>query len=189
MMFPDFWKESWSAAIVNHLWQSTLVMLVAWLLTLVLKRNQARTRYWIWMAASLKLLVPFSLLAAIGDWLRPASVPAIQSPRLAGAVVKMAHPFSASPQTPGSFTTAFSHPAAAAPHHGGALLEIVWLCGALFLLLRWSRGWWSIRSTLRSASRISLPMEVPVFLTSRMIGPAIVAVPLPRLHQSTSTHG
>jgi hypothetical protein len=93
MMFTEFWKESWSAAIVNHLWQSTLMMLVAWLLTLVLKRNQARTRYWIWMAASLKFLAPFSLLAAIGNWLRPASVLAIESPQLTSAMMKMADPF------------------------------------------------------------------------------------------------
>src|SRR6202012_959971 len=126
-------------------------------------------------------LVPFSLLDAIGDWLRPASVPAIQSRRLAGAMVKMADPFSASPQPSESFSIAFSHPAAATPHHCGALLEIVWLCGALFLFLSWSRGWWSIRSPLRSASRIFLPMEVPVFLTSRMIGPAIVGILRPVL--------
>ena len=92
-MFTELWKESWSAAIVNHLWQSTLVMLVVWLLTLVLKRNQARTRYWIWMTASLKLLVPFSLLVAIGDWLRPVSMPTIERQQLTNTMVKMADPF------------------------------------------------------------------------------------------------
>jgi hypothetical protein len=100
MLFTEFWKEGWSAAIVNHLWQSTLAMLVAWLLTLVLKRNQARTRYWIWMAASLK---------------------------------------------------------------------------------RWSRAWWAIRATLQSASRISLPIDVPVFSTSRTIEPGIVGIFRPAL--------
>jgi uncharacterized protein (TIGR03435 family) len=169
-----------TAAIVNHLWQSTLAMVVAWLLTLVLKRNQARTRYCIWMAASLKLLVPFSLLAAIGDWLGPASVPPIHSPRLAGTLVNMAHLVPGSPQSPEYFTRAFAQPAPA-PHHGSALLALVWLCGGLFLLVRWSRGWWSIRTTLRAASRISLPMEVPVFSTPRMIGPAIVGVLRPVL--------
>jgi uncharacterized protein (TIGR03435 family) len=186
MMFNGFWKESWSAALVNHLWQSTLVMLVAWLLTQVLKRNQARTRYWIWMAASLKLLLPFSLLAAAGDWLRPACVPPIESPHLASAMVKLAHPFSASPQSPESFTITFSQPAAVAlaPHHGSPLAEtlvLLWLCGWLFLLLRWSCDWWAIRTTLRSASRVSLPMDVPVFLTSRMIGPATVGILRPVL--------
>jgi uncharacterized protein (TIGR03435 family) len=186
MMFSGFLKESWSAAIANHLWQSTAVMLVAWLLTLVLKRNQARTRYWIWMAASLKLLVPFSLLAAIGSWLRPASASSIESPQLASAMVKMAHPFLQSQQGPESFTIAFAEPAsvAPAPHHGSPLAEILmvlWLCGLLFLLLRWSRDWWAIRAALRSASRISLPMDVPVFSTSSMIEPGIVGIIRPVL--------
>ena len=79
MMFSGVWKDAWSTAIVNHLWQSTLAMMVAWLLTLILRNNQARTRYWIWMAASLKLLIPFSLLAAIGDWLSPVSVHPVES--------------------------------------------------------------------------------------------------------------
>lgn len=181
MMFADLWKESWSAAIVNHLWQSTLAMLVAWLLTLVLKRNQARTRYWIWMAASLKLLVPFSLLTAIGDWLRPSSMSPIESPQLASAIVKMAHPLLQSPQNPGSFTIAFAEPAtvASAPLHGNPFPEILvalWLCGSLFLLLRWSRDWRAIRRMLRSASPTSLPMAVPVFSTSTMIEPGIVGI-------------
>jgi uncharacterized protein (TIGR03435 family) len=186
MMFTEFWKESWSAAIVNHLWQSTLMMLVAWLLTLVLKRNQARTRYWIWMAASLKFLAPFSLLAAIGNWLRPASVLAIESPQLTSAMMKMADPFLQSPQSPESFTRAFAAPAAVAPppHLGSPLPEIfavLWLCGLLFLLLRWTRDWWAIRAMLRSASRVSLPIDVPVFSTSSMIEPGIVGILRPVL--------
>jgi uncharacterized protein (TIGR03435 family) len=186
MMSIGFWKESWSAAIANHLWQSTLVMLVAWLLTLVLKRNQARTRYWIWMVASLKLLVPFSLLAAIGDWLHPASVSPIGNPQFASAMVKMAHLFLQSPQSSRSFTIAFAEPAnvATVPHHGSPLPEILvvlWLCGLLFLLLRWSRDWWAIRAMLRSASRMSLPMDVPVFSTSNMIEPGIVGIIRPVL--------
>jgi uncharacterized protein (TIGR03435 family) len=187
MMFTEFWKESWAAAIANHLWQSTLVMLVAWLLTLMLKRNQAQTRYGVWMVASLKLLVPFSLLTAIGKWLRPASVPTIESPQITDTMVKMAHPFLQSTQSPVSFTAAFSESAAAVlpdPQHGSHVYEIlvaVWLCGLLFLLVRWSRDWRTIRATLRSASRIFLPMGVPVFLTSRMIEPGVVGIIRPVL--------
>jgi hypothetical protein len=46
MMFPAFsngtWtNEAWTAALVNHLWQSTVVVLIAWLLTLILRNNHA----------------------------------------------------------------------------------------------------------------------------------------------------
>jgi uncharacterized protein (TIGR03435 family) len=185
-MFPEFWKQSWSAAIVDHLWQSTLVILVAWLLTLVLKRNQARTRYWVWMAASLKLLVPFSLLAAIGDWLRPANVSPIKSQQFTSAMVKMAYPFLRSSQSSGSFTMAFVEPTnvASVPDHGSPLPEVLvalWLCGLLFLFLRWSRDWSAIRALVRSASRMSLPVDVPVFSTSSMIEPGIVGIVRPVL--------
>ena len=53
-------------AIANHLWQSTLFVCFIGVLVLVLRRNQARVRYSLWLAASLKFLVPFSMLIALG---------------------------------------------------------------------------------------------------------------------------
>ncbi len=72
MMIAKYLADMWSAiapAVGNHLWQSTLFAVVAGLLTLTLRKNQARARYWIWMAASLKFLVPFSLLVGAGSHL------------------------------------------------------------------------------------------------------------------------
>jgi hypothetical protein len=60
-------NQPWAAALFNHLWQSTVVTLIAWLLTLTLRNHQARTRYWVWMVASVKFLIPFSLLIAAGE--------------------------------------------------------------------------------------------------------------------------
>jgi bla regulator protein blaR1 len=48
---------------VEHVWESTAFACAAGLLTLTLKSNRARTRYWLWFAASMKFLVPFALLA------------------------------------------------------------------------------------------------------------------------------
>src|SRR5579863_9141614 len=53
----------------NHLWRSTLFAATAGLLTLTLRSNRAQTRYWVWLAASLKFLVPFSLLVGAGSHL------------------------------------------------------------------------------------------------------------------------
>lgn len=186
MIFLALWKESWSTAIANHLWQSTMVMLAAWLLTLVLRRNHARTRYWVWMAASLKLLLPFSLLTAIGRWLRPASVFPTESPQFANAMVRMADPFLTGMHTQATFTESIpaSASVSAPVHHGSPWPEVfiaVWLCGLFFLLLRWMCDWRAIRATLRSATRISLPIDVPVFATSRTIEPGIVGILRPVL--------
>ncbi|MGC2581619.1 MAG: hypothetical protein WA399_05930, partial [Acidobacteriaceae bacterium] len=58
--------ESLVVPLLHHLWQSTVFAGGVWLLALALRRNAARVRYRLWMAASLKFLVPFSLLMALG---------------------------------------------------------------------------------------------------------------------------
>ena len=62
--------------ILDHLWQSTLVAVVIAILTLVFRNNSASVRYWLWFAASLKFLLPFSLLAEIGRLTFAHPVPA-----------------------------------------------------------------------------------------------------------------
>ncbi len=52
--------------VVNHLWQSTLFAAVVAVAALALKQNQAKTRHALWVAASAKFLIPFSLLVALG---------------------------------------------------------------------------------------------------------------------------
>src|SRR5436309_5078642 len=69
-MIPNTFSSLWKTlapALGDHLWQSTLVALVAALLALALRKNHARARYWLWLAASLKFMVPFSALVAIGS--------------------------------------------------------------------------------------------------------------------------
>src|SRR5256884_6536257 len=56
----------------NHLWQSSVFVIAAGLLTLVLRQNHARFRYWLWLVASVKFLIPFSLLVALGSYLSGA---------------------------------------------------------------------------------------------------------------------
>src|SRR6202163_2115891 len=71
-MIPKYLYAMWPGigpALGNHLWQTTLFAIVAGLLTLLLRKNQARVRYWLWLAASVKFLVPFSLLIGIGNHL------------------------------------------------------------------------------------------------------------------------
>ena len=71
-MIPNYLSAIWAAiapALGNHLWQSTLCVVVAGLLTLILRKNHARARYGLWLAASVKFLIPFSLLIGIGSHL------------------------------------------------------------------------------------------------------------------------
>jgi len=54
----------------NHVWQSTLFAAAAGLLTLLLRVNRAEVRYWIWLAASVKFLIPCSILVDAGGLMR-----------------------------------------------------------------------------------------------------------------------
>src|SRR5713101_7970439 len=69
-MIPKYLSLMWAAiapAMGNHLWQSTLFACVAGLLTLTLRENHARARYWLWLVGSVKFLIPSSLLVGIGS--------------------------------------------------------------------------------------------------------------------------
>jgi bla regulator protein blaR1 len=57
-------------AVANHLWQSTAFAAAAWLLTRALRGNQARMRYMVWLAASVKFLMPFALLVSLASFYR-----------------------------------------------------------------------------------------------------------------------
>src|SRR6266851_7863513 len=77
----------------NHLWQSTLFAIVAGLLTLALRTNRAQQRYWLWMAASLKFLIPFSLLVGIGSHLGWKAARPIKLPGLYLVMEEVSQPF------------------------------------------------------------------------------------------------
>src|SRR5262245_59017775 len=53
--------------LANHLWQSTLFAAGAAVLALILRQHRAQVRYWLWLTASLKFLVPFSVFVALGQ--------------------------------------------------------------------------------------------------------------------------
>lgn len=57
------------AALIDHLWQSVLCVSLAWLLARMLNAQSAAIRVWLWRIASLKFLVPFALIRALGEWL------------------------------------------------------------------------------------------------------------------------
>jgi hypothetical protein len=61
--------------LANHLWQSTLF--AVWLLTLALRKNRAAVRHSLWLTASVKFLVPFSLLMTFGSQWEWRAAPAI----------------------------------------------------------------------------------------------------------------
>src|SRR5215469_2629716 len=86
------------AALVMHLWQSTLFAAVAGLLTLAFRGNRAQVRYGLWLTASLKFFIPFALLISFGSHLSFApAVQKIATPAISFAVEYVAQPISFAP--------------------------------------------------------------------------------------------
>jgi bla regulator protein blaR1 len=162
-----------TSAVGNHLWQSTVLAAVAWLLTLALRKNQARTRYWLWMVASVKFLVPFSCLVALGGYLRAMiATPMVSRPELSALMEQVTTPF---PQP--EFASAIA--SSSLEHNGGAwpmVLLALWTCGFVFVALSWGRKWWRVRAAVRSASRSALIAGVPVLSSQSLLEPGIFGV-------------
>ena len=77
----------------NHLWQSTLVVAVVWLLAFLLRSNRAHVRYWLWLAASAKFLVPLAALVAIGRQVGWQSSISIAQPEVTFVIDAIGQPF------------------------------------------------------------------------------------------------
>ncbi|HVA65244.1 MAG TPA: hypothetical protein VNF74_16075, partial [Terriglobales bacterium] len=172
------------AAVLNHLWQSTVFAGVAAAVALLLRGNQARVRFWIWMAASLKFLVPFSALAALGallPWPRERTV----APALAAASA----PFHAAAATMVFYSTTGGEPSTSLPQDLLPwLLAAIGLAGSLALLLRWGRSWPEVRGAPRRsrAAPVRLPPCAARLAATRPATPArpsppATASPLRRL--------
>ena len=135
MMTTELLTSGWTAALLSHLWQSTALALLAWLLTIALRRNSARVRYAIWFVASIKFLLPFQLLASIGArWSRPV---ANNSAQIFSVIEEFSRPIRQAPFAPPQGATSPVH---FVPLLWG-LLSAVWFCGFLVLLIRWISGW------------------------------------------------
>src|ERR1700722_18085035 len=110
--------------LANHLWQSTLFASAAWLLTLALRKNPARVRHWVWVAAALKFLVPFSLLIALGSHVPWRAAQAVPQASVSIALDQVSQPF-ALPASQVVVTAAAR--ASVVP----AIVWTLWVCGFL----------------------------------------------------------
>ena len=83
--------------LANHLWQSTLFCFAAWLLALAVRKNRASVRYRIWMAASVKFLIPFSAMVSLGSRFGWRSAPVTPQPQfttgLTNVINEISRPF------------------------------------------------------------------------------------------------
>lgn len=157
-----------SPLFINHLWQSSCFALVAGLLTFVLRRHSPKVRYWVWLSASLKFLIPFALLVSLGSVVpRPARHPlSVAAPVFPDTLVQIAEPFSPILKVP--------VPVSAPLHWAPIAIGVVWALGFLIITLARWRGWLRIRAALRGGTPIELPIPVRALITSGTVEPGIV---------------
>src|SRR5262245_18942209 len=111
------------APLANHLWQSTLLAGVAAMFALVLRKDRAALRYAIWLAASVKFLVPFSLLVSVGRSFSWSPAISIADPSIFAIVSDISRPFAA------TAASAVVRPKLAAEELLPFVLFGVWLLG------------------------------------------------------------
>ncbi len=160
----------------NHLWQSTLFAACAALLTLALRRNRAYTRYGLWLVASAKFLVPFSLLVAAASRFGRHPAAAIMPSALPPMIQKVSQPFA----LPASLVT-MPAPQSAAPSLIPVILGAVWAIGFAILVFSWWRRWRHLNATVRMATPLHLPIGVKVLSSPEFPEPGVFGILRPVL--------
>jgi TonB family protein len=151
--------------IVNHLWQSTLIVAAVAALAAMLRNHGAHVRYWLWWAASVKFLVPFSLLTLLGSAVGGLGTPLVEPGDWPATFGLIAEPM----------------PEAAARTPLALALIGVWAVGFAVVSARWIVRAIGLHTLLRASKpyatalpRIAGRLEVRT--TSALVEPALVGV-------------
>lgn len=152
------------AALINHLWQSTLFCVAIWLITLGLRSNGAALRHRLWLFASFKFLVPFSALYFIGS-LAGVAAPIASQPVFLNQAIQVAAPV--------VWPTDSLQHLTLAPRGGLSIaLVAIWSAGALLIGLRWLHAWRAANSLVRAA-RPAPGTSLDARLTDAHVEPAV----------------
>ena len=153
------------SAVLDHLWQSTVMAAAIGSLALAFRNARPSVRYGLWFTASVKFLVPFAALAALGRLLAPT----VRPPLEAQGVVLIAR------------AAAPLEQAAIALHPGASLdpallLFGVWALGSAAVVIFWMTRWGRIQPLLRQATPVALAAPMPVLASSAMLEPGLVGL-------------
>ncbi|HEY4084955.1 MAG TPA: M56 family metallopeptidase [Bryobacteraceae bacterium] len=162
--------------LVSHLVQSTLFASMAGLLALILRRNRAQIRYCLWLAASIKFCIPFSLLVAAGNHLAWRTTPK-------AAPLVASHPVAEIAQSVliSVFPTAAPAPTPSGPDTLWAVCCAIWAIGFAIVAFSWWRRWRQMRGALRAAKPLSVLDEIQVVSSPAFIEPGVFGIRRPVL--------
>ena len=195
-MIPKFLSDFSTAvapAVGNHIWQSTLFACAIALLTLAFQKHRAQVRYALWLAASLKFLVPFSLLSNLGNFLASSRARSGTPTVLSSAFEQFGQPFGEQ-IVPAVSQTARADSSSSLTHFLPVLL-VVWLGGFLVVAFVWFVRWRRIRVSIRGVVPLrqgreiealrrrlhEMPRPTEIFLSQTSLEPGIFGVARPIL--------
>ena len=182
-MTPESLSPIWAVGareLCHHLWQSTLFLGIVALLALLLRKNQARIRYWLWMTASVKFLIPFSLLVSLGSdlpWPSHAVAPKT-SPYV--AIEEMSQPLLevTALNTPIDIPVAKATASRVPIRIFLPMVTAVWLTGSITMLIFWCLQWWRISRLVRSARPLIEGREADLLRKAELLARLPRSVPL-----------
>lgn len=161
------------SVMVAHLWQSTAVAAAVALLSVLLRKNHARTRYWLWLTASMKFLLPFSLFVAAGSYL-PKPVGVSPVPQVTASTFVA--------QTMQQISPIRSHitKVSGASEHGCKFLSVLllnlWAAGFLVSVCLWWRRWYRVRASVRAALPQPWGLNIPAVLAPTLLEPTTFGI-------------
>jgi bla regulator protein BlaR1 len=156
--------------LTNHIWQSTVFAMAVALMTLGFRKDRAQVRYWLWLSASLKFLLPFSLLVYLGNHVQwaPAAQTAPAPAAITLSLLQMAQPFSgALPRT---------RPTPDARDWAGMVLLGVWACGFAAIALTRVRDWRRIRAAIRNSIPVDILGCMQIRASPGLLEPGVVGL-------------
>jgi bla regulator protein BlaR1 len=159
------------AEVANHLWHCTLFAIAAALFALLLRWYQAKIRFWVWFAASVKFVIPFAMLMSFGA--HTASAPITRAAAgvswASPTVVRMAQPFGLESEAAPTYRSASSE-------RDWVIVTItaIWLFGSLVIARKRWREWQVIRSALRSSIEAPIQAEIKVRYCPGLLEPSVV---------------
>jgi bla regulator protein BlaR1 len=141
--------------IADHVWQSSWFALAIAALTVAFRKSQARIRFGLWLAASIKFLVPFSLLIGMGGMLGRPHFAVTAPPVIYSVIERAGQPFNGV----GAAARPFAH-ATFPMSQLLAALAAVWLCGFVAVCAMWWARWRRVAKLVQVAQPLVEGREV-----------------------------
>ena len=127
-------------------------------------------RCWIWLAASVKFLIPFSLLVSAGSQLGWRTTPAMRQFQFSFVMEEISRPFAL--QSPTSMPAVAQPASAWVPE----VLFGVWLCGFASSVMFYLRSWRRIRAAQRMARPLHLNVPIRVMSSPVRLEPGVFGI-------------